>query len=96
MIFGNQIHFKKKNKAEIVKAPSVFKITTRISIADGLILLFYSIKHYERIFYKVMLIKFYCLPRKKERFSVEETHSFFSRKKLNNNIVCSFAFLFFF
>lgn len=47
MIFGNQIHFKKKNKAEIVKAPSVFKIMTRISIADDLILLLYSIKHYE-------------------------------------------------
>lgn len=47
MIFGNQIHFKEKNKAEIVKAPSVLKITTRISIADGLILLLYSIKHYE-------------------------------------------------
>lgn len=45
---------------------------------------------------KVMLFKLYCLLRKKVRFNVEETHSFFSRKKLNNNIVCSFAFLFFF
>lgn len=45
---------------------------------------------------KVMLFKFYCLLRKKVRFNVEETHSFFSRKKLNNNIVCSFAISFFF
>lgn len=44
---------------------------------------------------KVMLFKLYCLLRKKVRFNVEETHSFFSRKKLNNNIVCSFASLFF-
>lgn len=43
---------------------------------------------------KVMLFKLYCLLRKKVRFNV--THSFFSRKKLNNNIVCSFASLFFF
>lgn len=56
MIFGNQIHFKKKNKAEILKAPSVLKITTRISIADGLILLLYSIKHYES--YAILILLF--------------------------------------
>lgn len=31
---------------------------------------------------KVMLFKLYCLLRKKVRFNVEETHSFFSRKNL--------------
>lgn len=67
---------------------------TRISIADGLILLVYSIKHYERIFYNVMLVKFYCLLRKKERFNVEETHSFFSRKNLTTTS-CAPLHLFF-
>lgn len=54
---------KKKNKVKIVKVPSVVEVTTCISVADGLILLLYSIRHHER----TLLLgysKFYCLCRK--------------------------------
>lgn len=39
---------KKKNKVKIVKVPSVVEVTTCIAVADGLILLLYSIRHHER------------------------------------------------
>lgn len=87
----NYMYIKKiQIKVKIVKVPSVVEVTTCISVADGLILLLYSIRHHER----TLLLgysKFYCLCRKNIIWRSPTPPLV---EKSNNNIECSFAFPF--